>query len=184
MTLLTHPTPLSDAGAPPATDSRVRLHLVTGSPKADAFADWENEGGHLIDRDVPAVSRPRRNGQVDERPPTSSLRSESRTTLTDGFPLGTADRSKPTTIGLSGEIDMYTSAALRARLEDVLRSSTPLLVLNLSAVSFCDASGLAVIVGIQRRARVMGITLALAAPCPSMYKLLHITGLDRSLPVM
>ncbi|WP_345576589.1 STAS domain-containing protein [Nonomuraea rosea] len=130
------------------------------------------------------MSGPRRNGQVDQRPPTSLPRSQSRTTLTDAFPLGTADRSKPTTVGLSGEIDMYTSANLRTRLEDVLKSSTPLLVLNLSAVSFCDASGLAVIVGIQRRARFMGITLALAAPRPAMYKLLHITGLDRSLPVM
>ncbi|MDF5754617.1 STAS domain-containing protein [Spongiactinospora sp. TRM90649] len=86
-----------------------------------------------------------------------------------------------TTIHLSGEIDIFTSHALRQRLMRVLCYSTNLLILDLSEVSFCDASGLAVLVGIQRRARAMGITLALAAPRPYMSKLLRITGLDHSL---
>ncbi|MFE0151178.1 STAS domain-containing protein [Nonomuraea sp. NPDC059007] len=49
---------------------------------------------------------------------------------------------------------------------------------------FCDASGLAVLVGIQHRARPLGITVALTAPRPFMSRLLRMTGLDRSLPVM
>ncbi len=102
----------------------------------------------------------------------------------DTFPLGRADPSAPTTIHLSGEIDAFSSPALRRRLVDVLTSSRSLLILDLSGVSFCDASGLAVLVGIQHRAQPMGITLALAAPRPFMSKLLHITGLDRSLPMM
>jgi anti-sigma B factor antagonist len=104
-------------------------------------------------------------------------------TVIDTFPLGRAGRSAPTTIHLSGEIDIFTSPALRRRLVEVLQSSTSLLILDLSGVSFCDASGLAVLVGIQHRARLLGITLALAAPRPFMSKLLRITGLDRSLPM-
>lgn len=145
-------------------------------PEGDDFAGWENEGGHFID--------PQEVSGLHQQPPTSLFRSESRTILTDAFPLGRADRSTPTTVGLSGEIDIYTSPTLRSSLENVLKSSTPLLVLNLSNVSFCDASGLSVIVGIQRRARMMGITLALTAPRPFMCKLLRITGLDRSLPMV
>ncbi|MFI0419604.1 STAS domain-containing protein [Spongiactinospora sp. 9N601] len=89
-----------------------------------------------------------------------------------------------TTIRLTGEIDIFTSHALRKRLLRVLCYSTNLLILDLSEVSFCDASGLAVLVGIQRRARAMGITLALTTPRPYMSKLLRITGLDRSLRVL
>jgi anti-sigma B factor antagonist len=89
-----------------------------------------------------------------------------------------------TTIHLSGVIDIFTSHALRERLLRALRSSTNLLILDLSGVSFGDACGLAVLVGIQRRARSMGITLALAAPRPHVSKLLHLTGLDRNLPLV
>jgi anti-anti-sigma factor len=89
----------------------------------------------------------------------------------------------PTVIRLSGEIDIFTSQALRERLRNVLRYSTNTLILDLSDVSFCDASGLAVLVGTQRRARSMGITLTLTSPRPNMCRLLRITGLDRSLTV-
>ncbi|MER6950494.1 STAS domain-containing protein [Nonomuraea sp. NPDC000554] len=104
-------------------------------------------------------------------------------TITDGYPLGRADPSAPTTVYLSGEIDIFSTKALRQSLLDLLRSSTSTFILDLSEVSFCDASGLAVLVGVQHRARAQGITLALAAPRPFMIRLLHMTGLDRSLPI-
>ncbi|GAA2407154.1 STAS domain-containing protein [Nonomuraea africana] len=97
--------------------------------------------------------------------------------------LGTGP-SAVTTVALSGEIDIFSSAALRERLLGVLRGSSRLLVLDLSAVSFCDTSGLGVLVGIQRRARLMGITLALTGALPYMTQLLHTTGLDRRLPTL
>ncbi|GHE27095.1 hypothetical protein GCM10017673_31410 [Streptosporangium violaceochromogenes] len=105
-------------------------------------------------------------------------------TVIDTAPLGVADQSRPTTVHLFGEIDIFTSAALRRRLMSTLHSSTSLLILDLSQVLFCDACGLAVLIGIQRRARPMGITLALTAPRPFMSRLLRITGLDRSLPMV
>jgi anti-anti-sigma factor len=102
----------------------------------------------------------------------------------DANPLGGADPFAPTVIRLSGEIGVLTAHKLRERLLDSLRFSTSLLILDLSDVSLVDASGLAVIVGIQRRAKAMGITLALSAPCPYVSKLLRATGLDRRLPLM
>jgi anti-anti-sigma factor len=84
-----------------------------------------------------------------------------------------------TIIELDGEIDIFTSPALRERMLRALQRSTGLLICDLSRVSFCDASGLAVLVGVQRRARSMGITVGLAAPSPRMADLLRVTGLDR-----
>ncbi|WP_433435428.1 STAS domain-containing protein [Nonomuraea sp. CA-141351] len=105
-------------------------------------------------------------------------------TVIDTAPLGVADTSRPTTVHLSGDIDIFTSAALRRQLMDTLHYSTSLLILDLSEVTFCDAGGLGVLVGIQHRARPMGITVALTAPRPFMSRLLHITGLDRGLPMV
>ncbi|MEU6716515.1 STAS domain-containing protein [Nonomuraea sp. NPDC046802] len=105
-------------------------------------------------------------------------------TVIDTAPLGVAGPSRPTTVHLSGEIDIFTTAALRRQLMDTLRYSTSLLILDLSGVTFCDAGALGVLVGIQRRGRQMGITLALTAPRPCMSRLLRITGLDRGLPMM
>ena len=105
-------------------------------------------------------------------------------TVIDTAPLGVTSPSGPTTVRLSGEIDILTSAALRRQLMGTLHYSTSMLILDLSDVSFCDPSGLAVLIGIQRRARAQGITLALTAPRPFMSRLLHLTGLDRRLPML
>ncbi|WP_449060246.1 STAS domain-containing protein [Planomonospora algeriensis] len=97
-------------------------------------------------------------------------------------PSGATRPSAPTTVRLSGEIDILTAGALRERLLDALRHSTGPLVLDLSEVSFCDASGLSVLVGVQHRARELGAILILTAPRPHMSRILRITGLDRGLP--
>ncbi|MEV0200967.1 STAS domain-containing protein [Nonomuraea sp. NPDC050691] len=99
-------------------------------------------------------------------------------------PIGETDTLTVTTVRLTGEIDIFTSHALRQRLMRALPTGADLLVVDLSAVSFCDASGLGVLVGIQRRARPRGVTLTLKAPRPLMARLLRITGLDRSLTVV
>ncbi|MFC4116313.1 STAS domain-containing protein [Nonomuraea zeae] len=105
-------------------------------------------------------------------------------TVIDTARTAEAGTSAATTVHLSGEIDIFTSKALRRQLLDTLRHSTNLLILDLSQVSFCDSSGLAVLVGIQRRARDLGITFALANPRPYTSEVLRLTGLDRSLRMM
>ncbi|GIH79057.1 STAS domain-containing protein [Planobispora longispora] len=105
------------------------------------------------------------------------------TTVTTASPPSRGGSSAPTVIRLSGEIDILTRPALRRRLLSALRYSTNLFILDLSEVSFCDASGLGMLIGIQRRARARGITLILTAPSPCVSRILHITGLDRSMPM-
>jgi anti-sigma B factor antagonist len=88
-----------------------------------------------------------------------------------------------TVLTVSGELDIATTAALRVQINKVLMDTTTPLIIDLSGVSFCDASGLALLVGAQRRARLDGRTVVLAGPRPNVYKLLHITGLDRAFTI-
>jgi anti-sigma B factor antagonist len=86
-------------------------------------------------------------------------------------------------VRLRDALDVATAPALRERLIGLLRPGMRLLVLDMSRVPSCDSSGLAVLIGAQRRARLLGIVLRLAAPSPAVAKLLRLTGLDRSLTI-
>jgi len=84
---------------------------------------------------------------------------------------------------LSGELDIARAPALREQLLALLRPGSSRLVIDLSKVSHCDASGLAVLVGAGRRARLLGGFLRLAAVSPQVDQGLHITGLRQRLGV-
>lgn len=84
---------------------------------------------------------------------------------------------------LTGELDIASAPTLREQLLSLLRPGTSRLVIDLSKVSFCDASGLAVLVSTARRARLLGGFLRLAAVSPQTGRVLHITGLQRNLAI-
>jgi anti-anti-sigma factor len=105
-------------------------------------------------------------------------------TVIDATPLGGATTSTPTLVHLSGDIDIFTSPALRQRLLNTLGYSTDLLILDLSKVTFCGAGGLGVLLGVQSRARARGITVALTGLPPFMTRLLRVSGLDRRFPIV
>jgi anti-sigma B factor antagonist len=84
---------------------------------------------------------------------------------------------------LAGELDIASAPALREQLLGLLRPGSCRLLIDLSKVSLCDTSGLAVLVGIGRRARLLGGFLHLAAVSPQADRVLHITGLHRHLPI-
>jgi anti-anti-sigma factor len=88
-----------------------------------------------------------------------------------------------TIVRLAGALDAAAAPALRERLIGLLHPGLRLLVLDLSRVSSCDSAGLAVLIGAERRARVLGIAMRLAAPSLPVAKLLHRTGLDRNLTI-
>ena len=84
---------------------------------------------------------------------------------------------------LTGELDIASAPALREQLLSLLQPGSSRFVIDLSKVSLCDANGLAVLVGISRRARLLGGFLRLAAVSPQADRVLHITGLHRHLPI-
>ena len=84
---------------------------------------------------------------------------------------------------LRGDLDIAAAPALREQLLSLLRPGRSQLVVDLSAVSYADASGLAVLVGTRRRARLLGGFLRLASPAPAVTAALALTGLRRQLDV-
>jgi anti-sigma B factor antagonist len=84
---------------------------------------------------------------------------------------------------LSGELDLARAPALREQLLGLLGPGSSRLVIDLSKVGHCDASGLAVLIGTGRRARLLGGFLRLASVSPQVDQGLHITGLRPHLGV-
>ena len=88
-----------------------------------------------------------------------------------------------TVVKLDGSLDLSTAPAVREHLIDVLHRGTGLLILDLSNVLSCDTAGLAVLIGTQRRARLLGTNMRLLAPSLPVTKVLRSTGLDRSFSI-
>jgi anti-sigma B factor antagonist len=65
----------------------------------------------------------------------------------------------------------------------MLHPAASRLVLDLSLVSHVDAGGLAVLVGTDRRARLLGGSLRLAAVKPTVFMAVRAAGLDRVLEI-
>jgi anti-anti-sigma factor len=100
-----------------------------------------------------------------------------------GSEQGAARPPVRTIVRLRGSLDAAAAPALRERLINGLNPGTGLLVLDLSRVPSCDSAGLAVLIGAQRHAQRLGITMRLAAPSPPVAKLLRHTGLVRNLTI-
>ena len=102
--------------------------------------------------------------EVDHAPPAPGLSVRRK----DGYTIAT----------ISGEIDIARTPVLREQLLGLLRPGASRLIVDLSGVTFCDASGLAVLVGVDRRVGLLGGGLRLAAPTPLISTVLRLTGLD------
>ena len=112
----------------------------------------------------------------------------------DGHPVGPSASSIPAGLDVScrvergyfvtslrGALDASIAPALREYLLRIVHECAGCLVIDLSAVSHADISGLTVLVGTGRRARMLGGLLRLAAPVAEVAGTLTATGLDRQL---
>jgi anti-sigma B factor antagonist len=96
--------------------------------------------------------------------------------------ISPTDRGGYVIAALSGELGIASAPALRDQLLRLLRAASHLII-DLSAVEHADASGLAVLVGSRRRARLLGGSLRLAAPSPEVARVLSATGLNQHLDI-
>lgn len=92
--------------------------------------------------------------------------------------LGPRDERRYLVAALSGRLDSTRAPAVREQLLCLLRPAASQLVLDLTLVSDIDAAGLAVLVGTERRARLLGGYLRLAAARPAVSMAVHAAGLD------
>jgi anti-sigma B factor antagonist len=88
-----------------------------------------------------------------------------------------ADQAGPCLITVSGELDYHTGPQLRAQLDAAPCQSG--LVLDLSGITYCDSTGVSVLVHAYRCTENAGTMLALAGAAPEVFRLLSLTGLDR-----
>jgi anti-sigma B factor antagonist len=84
-------------------------------------------------------------------------------------------------VALRGDLDIASAPAVRERLLSLLRPGDCRLVIDMSAVRYADASGLAALVSTQRRAVLLGGGVRLAALRPEVAGVLTANGLSRYL---
>jgi len=82
---------------------------------------------------------------------------------------------------VTGRVDVSTVAALRETLHAAVDRSAGQLVIDVAGVGTIDATGLAMLVGTQRRAHARGHDLVLRDVPVRMARLLRATRLDRVL---
>ena len=85
-------------------------------------------------------------------------------------------------VSVAGELDIATAEQVYSYLSEVIDGRTAPVTVDLSGLTFCDASGLGVLARAARYARQKGRQLALASARPSLLKIMRITGLDRAFP--
>ncbi|MFI0373815.1 STAS domain-containing protein [Actinomadura sp. 1N219] len=88
-------------------------------------------------------------------------------------------RGESAVVVVTGEIDLRTADTLCARLVEARGEGPRRLVVDFSAVAFCDAAGLGALVGARNRIAVSGGEISLAGVRPAQLRLLRVTGLDR-----
>jgi anti-sigma B factor antagonist len=86
------------------------------------------------------------------------------------------------TVSMTGELDIATAEQAYIYISDVIDAWPTPVSVDLSGLTFCDASGLGVLARIARHARQVGRQLKLTAARPSLLKIMRITGLDRAFP--
>ncbi len=89
-----------------------------------------------------------------------------------------------TVVHVRGELDAYTAARLRDSLDGLISAGARQIVVDLADVSFMGASGLGVLVGAGKRLRRDDGKLLLRSAPPSVQKMIEITGLDATLPLI
>jgi anti-sigma B factor antagonist len=86
------------------------------------------------------------------------------------------------TVVLDGEIDIATSPAIRRFLLAAISGGNVHLAVDMSGVTFIDASGINALVATANRARQAGGGLSLLAPSRQVRRLLDILHLNAILP--
>ena len=97
--------------------------------------------------------------------------------------LNTREVDDWTVLEVKGEVDLYTSPALRERIVELVEEGQIRVIVDLQEVGFLDSSGLGALVGALKRVNERGGRLMLVCPEGSPLKVLTITGLDKIFPI-
>jgi anti-sigma B factor antagonist len=87
-------------------------------------------------------------------------------------------------VALKGELDLSTVGRVQDELERVESARPPVLVLDLSRLSFLDSTGLRCLLGAAERAREHGRRLVIVRGSNAVQRVFSITGLDERLEIV
>jgi anti-sigma B factor antagonist len=85
-------------------------------------------------------------------------------------------------VSVTGELDIATAEQAYSYISEIIDGRPAPVTVDLSGLTFCDASGLGVLARAARYARQKGRQLMLASARPSLLKIMRITGLDGAFP--
>jgi anti-sigma B factor antagonist len=83
--------------------------------------------------------------------------------------------------GIGGELDIATADTAVRYVTEVIDGHPGPVIVDLTALRFCDARGLSALLRIAAYAEQSDHEFRVASPSPSLVKLLRITALDRKL---
>jgi anti-anti-sigma factor len=90
-----------------------------------------------------------------------------------------------TVLRLAGELDLATADQLREEIRTLVGHGSALrvLVLDLAALEFLDATGLSALLEARRKLEASGATLTLRRPRPMVVRMLNLLNLDDALHI-
>ena len=81
---------------------------------------------------------------------------------------------------ISGELDHHTAKDIRAKIDSDIEQNHPLqTILDFSAVTFMDSSGIGLVMGRYKRMQESGGSVIVQNPPTSIKKVMQLAGLDR-----
>lgn len=98
--------------------------------------------------------------------------------------LSVTVRADTTMCRVSGDVDISCSSELRERLLAALEAPRARLILDLSEVTFMDASGLGALMAARRRSMLLGGGVRLVGASPPVRRVLEASGLRSRFPVV
>ncbi|MEU5899525.1 MULTISPECIES: STAS domain-containing protein [Streptomyces] len=91
----------------------------------------------------------------------------------------TGDSATGPVLEIIGDLDHHTAPELRDKLPTVGLRPGGRLVLDLTAMHFCDSSGITALLAARHHAQAAGADIALAAVPANTLRILRIVGLDQ-----
>ncbi|MFE9466907.1 STAS domain-containing protein [Streptomyces virginiae] len=85
-------------------------------------------------------------------------------------------------IELAGELDHHTAPEARDALPGITLAAGQQLTIDLAGLTFCDSSGITMLLAARNHALVAGATIALAAVPERVSRIFRIVGLEQVFP--
>jgi len=83
-------------------------------------------------------------------------------------------------VKLTGEIDHHNAKQAREEIDALIERNAPKkLYLDLSNITFCNSSGLGLVMGRMKKAAEFGAAFVIRNPSPAVNRILNIAGMDK-----